>query len=72
MVWRKQCRDSEAGERDRNRISPCLCFAVVIIIAMKISSIRTHCLVLILATLASAQDVIRLYPGTPPGSTPEN
>jgi len=45
---------------------------VVIIIAVKISPIRTLCLVLFLATLASAQDVIPLYPGTPPGSTPEN
>ena len=45
---------------------------MVIIIAVKISPIRTLCLVLFLATLASAQDVIPLYPGTPPGSTPEN
>ena len=32
---------------------------------------RALCLVALLATLAAAQDVIPLYPGTPPGSTPE-
>jgi hypothetical protein len=40
--------------------------------AMKIFFIRTLCVVLFLATLGAAQDVIPLYPGTPPGSTPEN
>ena len=39
---------------------------------MKISLIRTFWSVLFLAILAAAQDVIPLYPGTPPGSTPEN
>jgi hypothetical protein len=39
--------------------------------AMKTFLIRTLFLVF-LATLAAAQDVIPLYAGTPPGSTPEN
>jgi len=39
---------------------------------MKTILIRTLCTVVILMTLAAAQDVIPLYPGTPPGSTPEN
>jgi hypothetical protein len=38
---------------------------------MKTSIIRTLCLLVFLAALAVAQDVIPLYPGTPPGSTPE-
>jgi hypothetical protein len=38
---------------------------------MKTFLIRTLFLVF-LATLAAAQDVIPLYAGTPPGSTPEN
>src|SRR5271165_2592703 len=33
---------------------------------------RTLCLVVLLAPLAAAQDVIPLYPGTPPGSAQEN
>jgi acetyl esterase/lipase len=40
--------------------------------AMKTSLIRTLCLVVFLTALAAAQEVIPLYPGTPPGSTPEN
>src|SRR5215469_5121015 len=32
---------------------------------------RRLCFVVFLATLAAAQDVIPLYPGTPPGSSPE-
>ena len=39
---------------------------------MKNFLIRALCLVVFLSTLAAAQDVIPLYPGTPPGSTPEN
>jgi acetyl esterase/lipase len=39
---------------------------------MKTFLLRTICLVFILAPLAAAQDVIPLYPGTAPGSTPEN
>jgi acetyl esterase/lipase len=39
---------------------------------MKSIAIRTLCLVLLLASCAAAQEVIPLYPGTPPGSTPEN
>jgi acetyl esterase/lipase len=39
---------------------------------MKTSFIRTLCLVVFLAALAAAQEVIPLYPGTPLGSTPEN
>jgi acetyl esterase/lipase len=39
---------------------------------MKTIIIRTLCLVLLAASSSAAQDVIPLYPGTPPGSTPEN
>jgi hypothetical protein len=39
---------------------------------MKIQIVRALCLMLFGATLASAQDVIPLYPGTPPGSEPAN
>lgn len=39
---------------------------------MKTFLARTFFLMVLLATLAAAQDVIPLYPGTPPGSTPEN
>lgn len=39
---------------------------------MKTFILRTLCLVVFLAPLAAAQDVIPLYPGTPPGSTQEN
>jgi acetyl esterase/lipase len=39
---------------------------------MKSFLLRTLSGVLFLATLAAAQDVISLYPGTAPGSTPEN
>src|SRR3984957_6212781 len=39
---------------------------------MKTLLIRTLCLLLFLAPLGAAQDVIPLYPGTAPGSTPEN
>ena len=38
---------------------------------MKTILLRTLCLALFAASLASAQDVIPLYPGTPPGSTSE-
>ena len=38
---------------------------------MKSLILRTFSLVLFIASLAAAQDVIPLYPGTPPGSTPE-
>jgi acetyl esterase/lipase len=38
---------------------------------MKTPLLRILCLALFAASLASAQDVIPLYPGTPPGSTPE-
>jgi acetyl esterase/lipase len=37
---------------------------------MKTLLLRTLCFVLFTASLAAAQDVISLYPGTPPGSTP--
>jgi acetyl esterase/lipase len=40
--------------------------------AMKTLLIRTLLLIVFLATLAAAQDVIPLYPGTPPGSEQEN
>ena len=40
--------------------------------AMKSIAIRTLCVFLFLASCAAAQEVIPLYPGTPPGSTPEN
>ena len=40
--------------------------------AMKTFLVRTLFLAVFLATVAAAQDVIPLYPGTPPGSTPEN
>ncbi|MGB2592712.1 MAG: alpha/beta hydrolase [Candidatus Acidiferrum sp.] len=39
---------------------------------MKTRIIRILCLIVFLAPLAAAQDVIPLYNGTPPGSTPEN
>jgi len=39
---------------------------------MKTFIIRSLCLVVFLAPLVAAQDVIPLYPGTVPGSTPEN
>ncbi len=39
--------------------------------AMKTLILRTLFLFLFVATFAAAQDVIPLYPGTPPGSTPE-
>src|SRR5271168_1568549 len=39
---------------------------------MKKFAIRLLCIVLSLAAVAAAQDVIPLYPGTPPGSTQEN
>ena len=38
---------------------------------MKTFLLRTLCCIALLTTLAAAQDVIPLYPGTPPGSTPE-
>ncbi|HWZ97226.1 MAG TPA: alpha/beta hydrolase [Candidatus Dormibacteraeota bacterium] len=38
---------------------------------MKTFILRTLCAVLFAASLATAQDVIPLYQGTPPGSTPE-
>jgi acetyl esterase/lipase len=39
---------------------------------MKTFLLRTLGFLLFLATLAAAQEVIPLYPGTPPGSSPEN
>jgi acetyl esterase/lipase len=39
---------------------------------MKTLLLRTLCPILFLATRLAAQDVVPLYPGTPPGSTPEN
>jgi acetyl esterase/lipase len=39
---------------------------------MKTFPVRILCFAVFLATLAAAQDVIPLYPGTPPGSAPEN
>src|SRR5215469_13305226 len=39
---------------------------------MKTFAVRLLFAVLAMATLAAAQDVVPLYPGTPPGSTPEN
>jgi len=39
---------------------------------MKTRILRTLCLLLFAATSAAAQDVIPLYQGTPPGSTPES
>ena len=39
---------------------------------MKTFILRTLSLFLFVATFAAAQDVIPLYPGTPPGSSPEN
>jgi acetyl esterase/lipase len=40
--------------------------------SMKAFLTRTLCLLGLLTILATAQDVIPLYPGTPPGSAPEN
>src|SRR5580658_7548589 len=39
---------------------------------MKTFFLRNFCLVIFLAPLAAAQDVIPLYPGTAPGSTQDN
>ena len=39
---------------------------------MKPFLLRTFCVILFLATPVAAQDVLPLYPGTPPGSTQEN
>jgi hypothetical protein len=39
---------------------------------MKSIFLRSVCVVLLVASCAVAQDVIPLYPGTPPGSSPEN
>jgi acetyl esterase/lipase len=39
---------------------------------MKSIVLRTLCVFLFVASCAAAQEVIPLYPGTPPGSTPEN
>ena len=39
---------------------------------MKSIVFRTLCIFLFVASCAAAQEVIPLYPGTPPGSTPEN
>jgi acetyl esterase/lipase len=39
---------------------------------MKSIVVRTFCVVLFLAAAVSAQDIIPLYPGTPPGSSPES
>jgi len=40
--------------------------------AMRMSAFQTLCTMLILTGVATAQDVIPLYQGTPPGSTQEN
>jgi len=39
---------------------------------MKSIAIRTLCVFVLLASCAVAQEVVPLYPGTPPGSTPES
>jgi acetyl esterase/lipase len=39
---------------------------------MRIFAFRLFCIVLLLAPIASAQDVLPLYPGVAPGSAPEN
>ncbi len=39
---------------------------------MRSFHLRTLCIVIFLTGVAAAQQVIPLYPGTPPGSTPEN
>ena len=39
---------------------------------MKALMVRILCMMMFLATRAAAQDVLPLYPGTPPGSTQEN
>src|SRR6202008_1528539 len=39
---------------------------------MRVFLFRTLCAVILITSAAPAQDVIPLYPGTPPGSTPEN
>ena len=38
---------------------------------MRVFLFRTLVAVILITSAASAQDVIPLYPGTPPGSTPE-
>ena len=45
--------------------------ALVNYAAMKTFFLRTLCLLMLLATMAAAQAVIPLYPGTPPGSSAE-
>src|SRR5580765_2027992 len=40
--------------------------------AMKTHTVRLLFVVLSMAAFANAQDVVPLYPGTPPGSTEEN
>jgi len=39
---------------------------------MKTQILRALCLILFVCTIASAQNVIPLYEGTPPGSEPAN
>ena len=51
---------------------PSKCARLLNYAAMKTFRARILCFAVFLATLAAAQDVIPLYPGTPPGSTPEN
>jgi acetyl esterase/lipase len=53
-----------------SRRSPLACF--VRLAAMKSTGVRILCVVLFFVGLAGAQDVIPLYPGTPPGSAPAN
>ena len=40
--------------------------------AMRTFALRTLCAVIFLTSISAAQEVIPLYPGTPPGSAPEN
>ena len=58
-------------ELGRLKINP-PCDSLLNYAAMKTFLLRTLFLVVLVAALAAAQDVIPLYPGTPPGSTQEN
>jgi acetyl esterase/lipase len=52
---------------DQERLNP-----LVDLCAMKTFAVRLLFAVLSIVSFAAAQDVVPLYPGTPPGSTPEN
>src|SRR5215475_10342027 len=39
---------------------------------MRVFLFRIVCAVILITSAAAAQEVIPLYPGTPPGSTPDN